>query len=296
MLWNLVRRPQKDEVVFKVNTKLTIPFCLICGTKPTIRAHLLPESFVREIFHQPKADEKHIICDPETGKKYQSNTGRFERQILCATCDNVLGQYEGAAFRLIKRLRSVRIGKKEGTDSFINEGAYPFRVAVVDDFVRFACGILWKYAATAPQDAFHIEIGECKALFEAICFHGAAVPEGVDVFIERDLFSFAAVADPTEVYYYCSPSIGQRGNRASHRLAWFSVGGFTIYVKMNDPGISDYAPRKCWMRGRKACFFNVAMRSIPVNSSIHESIGRTRDDLARLNKKIHAKYLLRQTS
>ena len=80
----------------------------------------------------------------------------------------------------------IKVGKKEGTENFINQGTYPFRVAVIDDFVRFACGILWKYAATAPDDASHIEIGECKELFEAICFHGAAVPEGVDVFIERD--------------------------------------------------------------------------------------------------------------
>ena len=274
----------------------TTPLCLVCGEKPAIKAHLLPESFVREIFHKPKADEKHMIIHPETGRKYQSNTGRFEKGILCATCDNVLGRYEGAAQSLIKRLRFIKIGDKKGTESFINEGVYPFRVAVVDDFVRFACGVLWKYAATAPEDASHIEIGECKALFEAICFHSAEVPEGVDVFIERDLLSFAAFTDPTEVYYYCSPSIGQRGTRTSHRLAWFSVGGFTIYVKMNEPGTSDFAPKKCWMRGRKSCFFNVAMRSLHVNSSIHAAIGMTRDDLARLNKNIHARYQLAQAS
>lgn len=264
--------------------------CLVCRERPAIRAHLLPESFVREIFHEPKADEKHMIFHPETGKKYQSNTGRFERGILCAECDGVLGRYEDSAFQLIKRLRSVRVGRKFDTQSFINVGTYPFRLAVVDEFVRFACGILWKYSSTPTADASHIEIGECRALFEDICWHGAAIPAGVDVFIERDLFSFAAFTDPSQVYYYCSPSIGWRGHRTSHDLAWFSVGGFTIYVKLNQPGLSDFAPRKCWMRGRKACHFNVAMRSIEVNSRMHESIGMTRGDLARLNKGIHAKY------
>ncbi len=264
--------------------------CLVCNKHPTIRAHLLPESFVREIFHKPKADEKHMIFHPETGVKQQSNTGRFERGILCAECDGVLGRYEDSAFRLIKRLRSVSIGRKIGTQSIINEGIYPFRVAVIDEFVRFACGILWKYSSTAASEPFHIEIGECRALFENICWHGASIPEGVDVFIERDLFSFAAFTDPSEVYYYCSPSIGRRGHRTAHNLAWFSVGGFTIYVKLNQPGLSDFAPRRCWMRGRKACYFNVAMRSLAVNRSMHESIGMTRDDLARLNKDIHTKY------
>ncbi len=264
--------------------------CLICRQRPAIRAHLLPEAFVREIFHEPKTDEKHIIVHLETGAKQQSNTGRFERGILCAECDGILGRYENSAFQLIKRLRSVRVGGKLGTESFVNEGTYPFRVAVVDEFVRFACGILWKYSSTPADEQSHIEIGECRALFEGICWHGAPIPEGVDVFIERDLFSFAAFTDPSQVYYYCSPSIGLRGYVTSHDFAWFSVGGFTIYVKLNQPGLSDFAPRKCWMRGRKACHFNVAMRSIEVNSSIHKSVGITRDDLARLNKGIYAKY------
>jgi hypothetical protein len=63
-------------------------------------------------------------------------------------------------------------------------------------------------------------------------------------------------------------------------MAWFSVGGFTIYVKLNELGLSDFAPRKCWMRGRKQCFFNVATRSLLVNSSIHETIGLTSGYLA----------------
>lgn len=112
----------------------------------------------------------------------------------------------------------------------------------------------------------------------------------MDVFIERDLFAFAAFPDPQQVYYYCSPSLGRRGYKTSHDLAWFSVGGFIIYVKLNQPGVSDYALKNCWMRGRTDCHFIVAMRSLEVNNSIHESIGMTREDLARLNKSFHAKF------
>lgn len=134
-----------------------------------------------------------------------------------------------------------------------------------------------------------IDIGECRDLFERICFHSAAIPEGVDVFIERDLFSFAAFSDPNEVYYYCTPSVGERGYRTSHGFSWFSVGGFTIYVKLNDPGASDYAPKRCWMRGKKECFFNVSMRSLEVNRGMHDAIDMTRNDLAKLNRRIFSK-------
>lgn len=263
---------------------------MICETRPAIRAHLLPQSFVREIFHDPKWDEKHMIIHPESGVKFASNAGRFEKGILCAECDGVLGKYENSAFQLLKRLRHVKVGRKMDTQSIIDVGVYPFRVTVIDEFIKFACGVLWKYSSTPADDPAHIEIGDCRELFEGICWRETSVPESLDVFIERDLFSFAAFKDPYEVYYYCSPSVGRRGYRTFHDFAWFSVGGFTIYVKLNQPGASDFAPRRCWMRGKKTCHFNVAMRSIEVNSGIHESIGMTRDDLARLNKAIHSKY------
>lgn len=273
----------------KTKGDIPAPICLVCREHPAIRAHLLPKSFVREIYYEPKADEKHLIIHPETGRKYQSNTGLIERGILCAHCDNILGRFEDFAFQMLKRLRAVRIGWKIGKHSYINQGTYPFSVAVVDELVRFACGVLWKYSSVPPDKPSHIDIGECRLLFESICFHGAAIPEGVDVFIERDLLSFAAFPDPTQVYYYCAPSVGRRGNQTSHDLSWFSVGGFTIYVKLNQPGISDFAPKECWMRGRQTCFFNVDTRSIEVNSSVLNSIRRTRDDLAKLNKGIQAK-------
>jgi len=276
--------------MLKNKTKAPLSTCLICQKEPAIRAHLLPECFVREIYHEPKDDEKHVIHHPVSGEKYQSNTGRFDKGILCSTCDNVLGRYEESAFQLMRRLRAMKVGTKRGTDSFVNEGIYPFRVPVVNDFIRFASGILWKYASTPPDDAGHIDIGDCRKLFEDICFRGADIPESVDAFIERDLLSFAAFKDPNEVYYYCTPSVGVRGEQTRHRMAWFSVGGFTIYVKLNDPGLSDFAPKKCWMRGRKQCFFNVSIRSMTVNGSIHQSIGLTSGDLAKLNKSIHTKY------
>lgn len=273
-----------------------VPLCLVCRERPAIRAHLLPESFVKEVFHGPKDDEKHMIVHPDTGRKFQSNTGRFEKDILCADCDNVLGAYEDFAFRLLKRLRAVEVGTKEGTRSDVAVGTYRFRVDVVDEFIRFACGILWKYASTPPDAPDHIDIGESRAMFEDICWRGAPIPGWVDVFIERDLFAFAAFPDPEQVYYYCSPSLGRRGYRTAHDLAWFSVGGFIIYVKLNQPGISDFALRKCWMRGRTDCHFMVAMRSVEVNNSIHESIEMTREDLARLNRSIQEKYRSGQMS
>lgn len=256
--------------------------CRICSSVPTIKAHLIPEAFVKEIYHSPKSDEKHMIVFNETRYKSASNTGRYERGILCGQCDGLLGKYEDSALELIKRLRRIKIGRKSGTESMISPGLYPFRVPTPDVILRFACGILWKYASVDPNTPGHLRIGDMKERLEDICFRNGAIPDSIDVFLERDLFSYCAFADPMDVYYYATPSLNIRGGRLT---AWFSLGGFIVYVRLDDRGTSDYAPKRAWLRGRKSCSFVVNMRSIFVNRGIAESIGYTSEDLARLNRR-----------
>jgi hypothetical protein len=257
--------------------------CRICGDTPTIKSHLIPEAFVREIFFHPKADERHMLVSNEKGFKTQSTTGRYEPDLLCGKCDGVLGAYEDRALSLLKELRQVEIGTKKGTDSVFYSGVYPFRVQRVDDFIRFACGILWKYMSVPDTNPSHIRLGPYRELIEQVCFLGAPIPLDIDVFLERDLFSAAAYDDPHGVFYYTTPSVNLLGGQ---RMAWFSVGGFIIYIKIDDGGPSSFAPSKCWMRGRKKCFFNVDMRALHTNISILQSMADTKEDLAKLNRKI----------
>lgn len=237
---------------------------------------------MKEIYHSPKSDEQHMIVFNETGLKSSSNTGRYERGLLCAQCDGQLGKYEDAALELLRRLRRLKIGRKSGTECTISPGLYPFRVPVADVILRFACGILWKYASVNPSTPGHLQIGTMKEQLEGVCFRNGKIPDSIDVFLERDLFAYGAFEDPLDVYYYATPSLDIRGGR---RTAWFSVGGFIVYVRLDDRGLSDYAPKRAWLKGRKACNFVVNVRSILVNRGIAESIGYTADDLARLNKR-----------
>jgi hypothetical protein len=244
---------------------------------------LIPEAFVKEIFYHPKADEKHMLVFNEKGYKAQSTTGRYEPDLLCSKCDGTLGGYEESALLLLKGLRQVAIGTKNGTESVINSGVYPFRVQRVDDFIRFACGILWKYMSVSDENPSKITMDAYRDAFEQVCFHGAPIPTDIDVFLERDVFSATAYDDPHGVFYYTTPSVNVRGGR---RMAWFSVGGFIIYIQVDAGEPSNFAPSKCWMRGRKKCFFNVDMRALRTNIGIIQSMAETKDDLARLNRKI----------
>ncbi|SCX32234.1 hypothetical protein DSM25558_5421 [Agrobacterium sp. DSM 25558] len=219
----------------------------------------------------------------EKGFKAPSTTGRYEPDLLCGRCDGTLGAYEERALILLRDLRQMEIGTKSETDFVINCGVHPFRVDKVDDFIRFACGILWKYMSVPEDNPSKIHIDEYRETFENVCFHGAPIPLDVDVFLERDLFSATRYDDPCGVFYYSTPSVSVLKGR---RMAWFSVGGFIVYVKVDPYGPSDFAPPKCWMRGRKKCHFNVDIRALETNIGIIESMDATREDLARLNRKI----------
>lgn len=167
-----------------------VHLCQICRERPAIRAHLLPQGFIREIRVEAKSDEKHMIIHNEREFREKSITGRFEKDLLCGPCDNVSGAYEDSALQLLKRLRHIKIGKKVGSESWIRSGSYPFRVAKVDDFVRFACGILWKYASISPSHPAYIDIGAYRQTMEQICFRGSAISAGVNVFLAGSLLLF----------------------------------------------------------------------------------------------------------
>lgn len=255
--------------------------CRICGEGPTIKAHLIPESFVKEIQVSKTSGEQHLILNAD-GTTRRSPTGWFDPDILCGPCDNKLGVYENQALQLFRRLRYVKIGKKVGTESTIREGAYPFRVRNTDELIRFACGILWKYGSTAPSTSGYITLGPYRDLLADICFHEHAIPPSIDVAIERDLTSFAAFDDPTDVYYYRNPSMGMRGGR---RMAWFSVAGFIVYVRLDSDGASPHLQSRFWMRGKKQLHFRAAMSSLDENADLHSSIPRLKANLNKLNAK-----------
>jgi hypothetical protein len=263
-------------------TATPVATCRICGGSPTIKAHLIQESFVKEIQVSRTSGEQHLIVEADGGPTRKSPTGWFSQDILCQPCDGKLGVYENEALKLFRRLRAHKVGKKTGTSSVIREGAYPFRVRDTNEFIRFACGILWKYGSSSPSTPGYITLGPFLDILADVCFRNGAVPDTVDVAIERDLTSFAAFTDPTDVYYYRNPSMGVRGGR---RVAWFSVAGFIVYVRLDASGASDHLPPRFWMRGKKQHHFQVAMSSLDVNADVGASIRRVEGNLAKLNAK-----------
>lgn len=130
-----------------------------------------------------------------------------------------------------------------------------------------------------------ISLGVYLRDVEAVCFHDAPVPLHIDVFLERDLFQIVAFDDPTDVYYYRTPSGGTRGDLKQAQMFWFSVGGFIVHVRI-DIAETDIAPRRCWVAGKSQAHFIASPRSVEEGFEMVASMRSVDNDLARLNRKL----------
>ena len=114
--------------------------CTNCGAQRTIKAHLIPQTFVKEI----RGEDKAIAMTNGNLTHFEpTQNGRYDDAILCALCDNALGKHENYACQKLTALRQQSI-------TIID------RTVMVDGLdgermLHFAMGIVWKYTLTRPH-------------------------------------------------------------------------------------------------------------------------------------------------
>lgn len=76
--------------------------CIRCGNLITIKAHLLPQVFCKEV----KVGASFATMVKESGEFSLTQSGVFDKNILCEECDGKLGKnekYAAELFRLIRK-------------------------------------------------------------------------------------------------------------------------------------------------------------------------------------------------
>lgn len=203
--------------------------CLNCGERPTIEAHLVPRAFVREVNYNN--GQQHLIVFDGRERTTRTNTGQYDRELLCAPCDGILGSHEGYAHGLMQRLR--RMDTPVDTFASISD-------IDGDRMVRFAAGIAWKFSATRPNFG-RIEVGPYANLLKDVSINNHAVPASLDValirLMERD----------GDVYFYRMPKLDRQEER---NIVRFSLGGFVVLLKIDKRPNGKVLPAGCWLRGR----------------------------------------------
>lgn len=208
--------------------------CKHCGAAKTIEAHLIPRAFVMEV--KGSRGEQHLLVHRNRERPQVSNTGIYDKNLLCSACDGRLGGYEGYAVELLRRCRTQQVP--------------PGKVVTVrdldgDKMVRFAAGVAWKYAATTKANG-RIDIGRYAEVLRDVALRGADIPDSIDVTMAR------VIELDGDVYYYRTP---MPDRKEGVNVIRFCVGGFLFFLKIDKRLPGRMLPDACWLRGRSGGAF-----------------------------------------
>jgi hypothetical protein len=140
--------------------------CQLCKEeKKLCKAHLVPESFFRYLYPSGKVEEEALKKISSTdGYIKRSWTGIYDDNILCADCDNKLGEFDNYG-RYLFLESTPEIFMSSGKDS-----AYYFQDADIDKLTLFILSILWRFSISNLPETQTVQFkGRFgKKLFEII--------------------------------------------------------------------------------------------------------------------------------
>jgi len=203
--------------------------CLICGTTRTIKSHLIPKAFAREV----QVGKAHVLVKkPEDYDCTQS--GIFERDILCKDCDNDLGKFENIAAQTFRKIRKSAKGAAVGK--------YILADSAGDDILRFAAGILWKYSVSSERNG-RINLGLYRDILRDIAFSQSPIPASIDAL----LFRLKTHDQDDGVFAYRTPKPDRQEGVNGYRLL---VGGMFMFIKTDKQTPKSHAHTLGSIRGK----------------------------------------------
>lgn len=224
--------------------------CLICGEPNTIEAHLIPKAFVAEV--KTERGEQHLILHKGEQRPRVSNTGVYDRGILCGPCDSILGGHEDYALELLRDMRKAKAppGGIIGVSPIDGER-----------MVRFAAGIAWKYAVTTQPG--RIDIGPYVDVLADVAFRAVSIPASIDVALLR------IVELDGDVYFYRTPMPDRQDGV---NVVRFTVGSFIIFLKIDRRPNGSTLPAECWLRGRTEGAFIIGPAELTEEGRMHRQL------------------------
>jgi hypothetical protein len=220
----------------RTGTARHLQTCLACGALSTIRAHLVPQAFAREV---RGCDQTFALTKGITPAFRLTQNGLFDDSILCRDCDNLLGRNEKYALETFKTLREATITKLN-----THVGVSPISG---DRLIRFAAGISWKFCVTKSAYG-RIDIGSYAHILKQIAFDEKSIPLSVDMFMVR------LKALHFEEHFFRAPKPGRQQGVNFIRLA---LGAFLMFLKIDKRPSPNISLPEIWMKGRSEVVFPV---------------------------------------
>lgn len=163
-----------------------------------------------------------------------TQSGIYERNILCKDCDNELGRWENIAARSFRKIRLE--SKNDALGENIFEGVSG------DEILRFIAGLLWKYSVASKENG-RIDLGPYQPLMEGIAFSHQQVPNSIDALV----FRLRRYEGDDDVFAYRAPKPNRQEGVNGYRIL---VGGMFIFVKTDKQTPLGGALERIGIRGK----------------------------------------------
>ncbi len=161
-----------------------------CTSTELIEAHIIPQSFARDI--RDGATRNFRITRHKAAVAKQQ-LGEFDAHILCAKCDGLLGVLDDYGNEVCRTFARDHVK--------LEDGAFELRNVDGDRFARFVLAILWRASISKRPGFASVKLGPYEASARDVLFGAkplSALPE-YQLIIERYQSS---VGDPSKFYFH----------------------------------------------------------------------------------------------
>jgi len=181
-----------------------------------IEAHIIPKGFGRLI----RGEASNMKLTPDKVREANPQLGEYDPDILCETCDNILGLDDEYALDVWKRFEA----------SHRNLGEDVFELAEVDceRFCKFILSILWRASISRRPSFTSVNLGPYEDLSRDILFGAKRLSDmpAFEVLVQRYL---STSMDPTKWYFH--PVRQPFGDLDAYG---FGLAGFRIVAKLDN--------------------------------------------------------------
>jgi hypothetical protein len=187
-----------------------------CGNAHLIKAHIVPCGFAREI----RGVDNNIYVTAQGAHKPSNQLGTFDKQILCAACDRVLGTYDKYGLETCRRF-SVEATKD------IDPRKWTMQNVDGDRFATFILSILWRASISKRPEFKTLSLGPYKNIARDVLY--GLKPLALMPAFELMLARYKSNRFHTE-RFYTDPKRTRFGEYQGYGIG---IGGFQVFAKMD---------------------------------------------------------------
>lgn len=193
--------------------------CKVCGDPDTVRSHLMPRAFVRDMLR----DGPYVIEGSrlQTGSVYQQS-GRSDDTILCNAHEAALGEADSYGIKFCRRhFRRATLRYEDML--WLVPNPRP------DLLLKFACACIWRRAVSRSGPPADLDLGPYEVPLRSLLFESGCQFDPTLLISRQNVMLEGQPMDDLLAEPFRNPNYGRRG--------WqFMVAGFIFVLKLDNRG------------------------------------------------------------